>query len=74
MSGLLKRRPIRLDCQQYAELHRSVLERDSWRCQICGAMSQLEVHHVQYRTHSGEDSEDNLITLCHTCHTTIHCG
>jgi hypothetical protein len=27
--------------------------RDSWRCQSCGTMSNLEVHHKQFRSHSG---------------------
>ena len=25
--------------QSYSELHRQVLERDGWRCQVCGACS-----------------------------------
>ncbi len=74
MNCLPKTRPIRLDCEQYAELHRFILQRDRWRCQICGAMSHLEVHHLQYRSQSGDDAQENLTTLCHDCHTTIHCG
>jgi 5-methylcytosine-specific restriction endonuclease McrA len=35
-------------------------------------MSNLEVHHIQYRGQSGEDSESNLITLCQNCHRAIH--
>ena len=27
-------------------------------------MSNLEVHHKEFRSHTGEDSELNLITLC----------
>ena len=53
----------------YESLRRQVLRRDSWRCQSCGAMSNLEVHHKQFRSQSGEDSELNLITLCTGCHT-----
>jgi 5-methylcytosine-specific restriction endonuclease McrA len=33
-----------------------------------GAMSNLEVHHERYRSHSGHDSEENLITVCVSCH------
>ncbi len=72
MSSLPKTRHLRLDCRQYAELHQAILQRDSWRCQICGAMSHLEVHHQQFRSHSGQDTEENLITLCHSCHAAIH--
>ncbi len=74
MSCLPRTRPIRLDCMQYLELHQAILRRDRWRCQICGAMSHLEVHHQQFRSRSGQDTEENLITLCHHCHATIHCG
>jgi len=30
------------------------------------------VHHQQYRSHSGADLEQNLITLCSECHSTAH--
>jgi ATP-dependent DNA helicase RecQ len=59
---------LRLDPVTYEKLRQQVLRRDSWRCQSCGAMLNLEVHHKQYRSHSGDDSEENLITLCSACH------
>jgi 5-methylcytosine-specific restriction endonuclease McrA len=37
-------------------------------------MSNLEVHHQQFRSHSGADSDQNLITLCNRCHNAIHRG
>jgi 5-methylcytosine-specific restriction endonuclease McrA len=48
------------------------LHRDGWRCQSCGAMSNLEVHHKEFRSHSGHDSEENLITMCTACHAAAH--
>ncbi|MGH9498286.1 MAG: HNH endonuclease [Terriglobales bacterium] len=36
-------------------------------------MTDLEVHHQQFRSHWGDDSEANLITLCSRCHTAVHC-
>ena len=62
----------RLDPVSYEDLRKQVLRRDDWRCQSCGTMSNLEVHHKQFRSHSGHDSEENLITLCSTCHAGIH--
>ena len=56
----------------YESLRQQVLRRDGWRCQLCGTMANLEVHHKQYRSHSGHDSEANLITLCVGCHREIH--
>lgn len=63
---------LRLDALSYESLRRQILRRDSWRCQSCGTMSNLEVHHRQFRTRSGADSEENLITLCATCHARAH--
>jgi 5-methylcytosine-specific restriction endonuclease McrA len=37
-------------------------------------MSNLEVHHRSFRSHTGDDSEENLITLCIECHADIHKG
>jgi len=66
------RRRLRLDCEGYRELRMKILERDGWRCQQCGRRSQLEVHHTYRRSRGGSDSQDNLITLCRTCHGDIH--
>jgi 5-methylcytosine-specific restriction endonuclease McrA len=63
---------LRLDVVAYEALRQLVLRRDGWRCQSCGTMSTLEVHHKEFRSHSGDDSEENLITLCSTCHARAH--
>jgi 5-methylcytosine-specific restriction endonuclease McrA len=63
---------LRLDPSSYQNLRQQVLRRDAWRCQSCGTMSNLEVHHRQFRSHSGADYEENLITLCTQCHSDIH--
>jgi 5-methylcytosine-specific restriction endonuclease McrA len=63
---------LRLDANSYHELHRRVLERDSWRCQVCGSMQNLQVHHLKFRSQSGGDEEQNLITLCAECHERAH--
>ncbi len=72
--GLISPKPVRfrLDPVSYQSLRQQVLRRDGWRCQSCGTMSNLEVHHKQFRSHSGVDSEQNLITLCAACHAGIH--
>jgi 5-methylcytosine-specific restriction endonuclease McrA len=67
-----KRARIRLDPELYEQLRNEVLRRDGWRCQSCGTMSNLEVHHKEFRSHAGEDSEQNLITVCATCHASAH--
>ena len=73
MSPMGSRLPrVRLDAASYENLRQQILRRDGWRCQACGRMSNLEVHQKQFRSHSGRDSEKNLITLCSTCHEGIH--
>ena len=39
-----------------------------------GARSNLEVHHKEFRSQGGDDSEANLITLCVACHSLVHRG
>ncbi len=51
---------LRLDPESYEALHQQVPRRDGWRCQSCGTMSNVEVHHKQFRGHSGHNSEENL--------------
>jgi 5-methylcytosine-specific restriction endonuclease McrA len=63
---------LRLDPESYEILRQQILRRDSWRCQSCGAMFNLEIHHKQFRSHSGDDSEENLITICAACHAIAH--
>lgn len=41
------------------------------KCQRCGSMAQLEVHHLTYDRRGAELPED-LIVLCHQCHTRAH--
>jgi 5-methylcytosine-specific restriction endonuclease McrA len=47
---------LRLDPTSYERLRQQVLHRDGWRCQSCGTMSNLEVHHKRFRSHSRDDS------------------
>jgi 5-methylcytosine-specific restriction endonuclease McrA len=63
---------LRLDEDAYQQLCRQILERDRWRCQGCGSMQELQVHHKEFRSHSGDDSVENLITLCERCHKLAH--
>jgi ATP-dependent DNA helicase RecQ len=63
---------LRLDPTSYETLRQQVLRRDGWRCQSCGTMANLEVHHKEFRSQSGDDSEENLITLCTACHHETH--
>jgi 5-methylcytosine-specific restriction endonuclease McrA len=65
---------LRLTPELYEDMRQQVLRRDGWRCQNCGTMSNLEVHHKEFRSEAGDDTDENLITLCATCHAGIHNG
>ena len=65
---------LRLDPLSYETLRQQILGRDGWRCQSCGTMTNLEAHHREFRSQSGPDSEENLITLCAACHARVHGG
>ncbi len=63
----------------YWERVKSVIRaRDGWRCQICGNIVDLEVHHITYYVNGqsivGKELEhpEWLITLCHSCHAEVH--
>ena len=73
MSRLNQKQPrLRLDPENYDRLRHLVLERDGWRCQQCGRMTNLEVHHLNLRSGLGSDTLENLITLCAACHSSVH--
>lgn len=60
----------------------AVLTRDNFRCVQCGwhrdmlstddPRKALELHHKTHHAHGGENSVDNLITLCNVHHDEIH--
>jgi 5-methylcytosine-specific restriction endonuclease McrA len=69
---LAKQPRVKVDPESYDRLREQVLRRDGWRCQCCGNRSNLEVHHKEFRSQGGDDSEENLITLCASCHSLLH--
>ena len=72
MNSIPKPVLLRLDPVAYKKLRQQVLRRDGWRCQSCGGMANLEIHHRQFRSLSGHDAEEKLITVCSRCHSWIH--
>jgi 5-methylcytosine-specific restriction endonuclease McrA len=75
MNGIRLKEPrLRLDPESYEQLRRELLRRDGWRCQSCGSAENLQIHHKEFRSRCGNDSEENLITLCADCHNSIHQG
>jgi 5-methylcytosine-specific restriction enzyme A len=68
-----KQRPGRwaLRRKEWQSVRHGVLERDGWKCQHCGAIRRLEVHHVKRVADHPELAFDpaNCLTLCGSCHT-----
>lgn len=62
-------------------IRRETLRKDGYRCRKCGWSHDLwnksdprhlELHHKIHHVRGGENTPDNLITLCNTCHDKIH--
>jgi len=66
----------RLQTNAFQCLVRAVLFRDRWKCRVpeCKRRTQIQAHHLKFRSRGGEDTEDNLLTLCKTCHEALHGG
>lgn len=59
----------------FYNIRSAVLNRDSYKCQMCGKKDvRLEVHHIVFRSYGGSNRMDNLVTLCSDCHKRIHNG
>ena len=72
MSVYGKRPALRLDPESYNQLRLQILRRDGWKCQLCGRLENLQIHHQHFRSRGGSDSDLNLITLCADCHRLEH--
>ena len=58
-----------VDRKRWEAIRRQVLERDGWKCRVCGRRGRLEVDHVEPMG----DGEfvydlDHLQALCRGCH------
>ena len=53
-----------------------VIQRDKYKCALCGSIENLCVHHIDgYSEEKPQNSNANkMITLCRTCHSNIHAG
>src|SRR5437773_12430816 len=70
MLNKLKR--IKLGQRAYRRLMKRIFERDGWRCQKCGSLEHLQIHHKVHRSQQGDDALRNLATLCAYCHLEEH--
>ena len=54
----------------YSKLRQEILGRDSYRCQICGGVYNLLVHHIDNNDDNNQSA--NLLVLCNNCHLDLH--
>jgi hypothetical protein len=50
---------------------KKTLKRAHYKCQICGSVKNLNVHHNTYENR-GEEKDEDLIVLCENCHGKFH--
>jgi len=56
----------------YIILRENILKRDNHTCQICNSSDKkLEVHHIIPKRMGGRDIENNLVSVCKSCHKKI---
>jgi 5-methylcytosine-specific restriction endonuclease McrA len=62
--------------KDFYNLKAYILDRDGYACQQCGKDKnvKLHVHHIKFRSEGGTDTPKNLITLCESCHDSLHAG
>jgi len=46
-----------------------ILQRDNYKCVYCGSTENLQIDHIKSVYSGGENSIDNLQTLCRSCNT-----
>lgn len=63
---------LKLEPEAYEALCQETLRRDKWRCRSCGYRQTLAAHHIVFRSQGGDDTSENLITLCTSCHRGVH--
>ena len=56
------------------QLRLEILARDNYQCCNCKRRHDLHVHHIVDRSVAGSNDPRNLITLCRSCHTSVHTG
>lgn len=55
--------------RKWDKIRHKIYKRDNWTCQICGRSNiKIHAHHIVPYRISQDDSLENLITLCASCH------
>lgn len=63
--------PDYLNTQHWHVVRSKAKVRAGWKCQLCSATGQLDVHHNTY-DNIGCEQDSDVIVLCRTCHSQFH--
>ena len=55
--------------KEWQRLSKRIRQRDSHECCCCLSKERLDVHHIIPYNITKDDSSENLLTLCRSCHT-----
>ena len=69
--GITPETQRRIQSIKWKQIRKQVYKRDNWICQVCGKHCQkkeIQCHHVIPYRITQDNSMDNLITLCSSCH------
>ena len=47
------------------------LVKNGW-CAVCGKAGATEWHHIIFRSHGGDEADENMLEVCRECHEKIH--
>lgn len=53
------------------ETYNKVMQRDKYKCRLCGTSVNLHLHHIDGRGKDLTNNVDNCIILCKDCHLNI---
>lgn len=75
--GITTERFILYSSREWIKLKKQIFKRDNYECQRCGVTgrqyNKLHVHHIiSFENVNTRDDIDNLILLCHKCHSWVH--
>jgi hypothetical protein len=60
-----------LNSEEWHDKRNKMLEYSDYKCSMCSASENLQVHHLNYNT-VGNESLGDLLVVCNSCHKKIH--
>ncbi len=62
-----------LQTNYWKQVRREVLKERGYKCELCGSVHELNIHHKNYN-HRGDELKHtaDLVVLCRTCHADRH--